>query len=80
MTKHGIEREVIPGAIYQHYKGKQYRAIGIGKHSESLEDVVLYEALYDNPLGRLWCRPLSMWSEIVEVEGDKVPRFKFLYK
>lgn len=80
MSRHNSDQEIIPGAIYQHYKGKQYRVIGIGKHSESLEDVVLYEALYDNPLGRLWCRPLMMWDELVDVDGDKVPRFKFLYK
>lgn len=80
MTMHRIEKEIIPGAIYQHYKGKSYRVIGTGKHSESLEEVVLYEALYDNPLGRLWCRPVSMWSEMVEVEGERVPRFKFLFK
>ena len=75
-----LDKEIIPGAIYQHYKGKLYRVIGLGKHSESLEDVVLYEALYDNPLGRLWCRPISMWFEIVELDGDKVPRFKFMFK
>ena len=75
-----MSHEIIPGAIYQHYKGKHYRVIGIGKHSETLDDVVLYEALYDNPLGRLWCRPAAMWSESVKVEGDLAPRFKFLYK
>ncbi|MBV2168553.1 MAG: DUF1653 domain-containing protein [Bdellovibrio sp.] len=80
MTNERLETSIVPGAIYQHYKGKHYRVIGVGKHSESLEDVVLYEALYDNPLGRLWCRPASMWSEIVEVDGQKVPRFKFLFK
>lgn len=72
--------QVIAGAIYQHYKGKHYRVIGVGRHSESLEEVVLYEALYDNSLGRLWCRPLAMWDELVEVDGQKVPRFKFLFK
>lgn len=80
MTSSRFEKEIVTGAIYQHYKGNQYRVIGIGKHSETLEDVVLYEALYDNPLGRLWCRPVSMWSELVEVAGEKVPRFKFLFK
>lgn len=72
--------KVISGAIYRHYKGKLYRVIGVGKHSESLEDVVLYEALYENSLGRLWCRPLAMWSEVVEVDGKKVPRFEFQFK
>ena len=69
----------VVNGIYQHYKGKMYRVIGVGKHSESLEDLVLYEALYENALGRLWSRPLSMWSEPVEVNGEKVPRFKFLF-
>lgn len=80
MSNSRFEKEIIPGAIYQHYKGKQYRVIGVGKHSESLDDVVLYEALYENPLGRLWCRPAAMWSELVEVNGEKVPRFKFLFR
>ena len=74
------ETHPISGAIYQHYKGKMYRVIGVGKHSETLEDVVLYEALYDNPLGRLWSRPLGMWSELVAVDGKEVPRFKFMFK
>ncbi|MFM6926903.1 MAG: DUF1653 domain-containing protein [Bdellovibrio sp.] len=74
------EKHPVAGAIYQHYKGKMYRVIGVGKHSETLEDVVLYEALYDNPLGRLWSRPLGMWSESVIVNGQEVPRFKFLFK
>ena len=80
MSSARFEKEVIPGAIYKHYKGNLYRVIGVGKHSETLDEVVLYEALYDNPLGRLWCRPLEMWSEMVDVEGEKVPRFKFLYR
>ncbi|UXR64892.1 DUF1653 domain-containing protein [Bdellovibrio bacteriovorus] len=72
--------DVIPGAIYQHYKGKPYRVIGVGRHSETLEEVILYESLYDNPLGRLWSRPASMWNELVDVNGEKVPRFKFMFK
>ncbi|MDG0816986.1 DUF1653 domain-containing protein [Bdellovibrio svalbardensis] len=73
------ETKPIAGAIYQHYKGKQYRVIGVGRHSETLEEVVLYEALYENSLGRLWSRPLGMWAELVEVNGEMVPRFKFLF-
>lgn len=72
--------DIVPGGIYQHYKGKQYRVIGVGRHSETLEEVVLYEALYDNSLGRLWCRPVSMWSELVDVDGQKVPRFQLMFK
>nr|BFD65637.1 DUF1653 domain-containing protein [Bdellovibrio sp. HAGR004] len=74
------ETDIIPGAIYQHYKGRLYKVIGLGHHSETLEDVVLYESLYDNPVGRLWSRPAHMWNELVDVNGEKVPRFKFLFK
>ena len=80
MTKDRFNTEIIPGAIYQHYKGKQYRVIGLGKHSETLEDLVMYECLYESPLGRLWCRPAAMWSEPVDVDGNIVPRFKLLFK
>ncbi len=64
--------------IYEHYKGKKYRVIGIAKHSETLEDLVIYEALYDNETSKLWARPISMFEEEVEINGKKVPRFKFL--
>lgn len=70
--------QIVAGSVYEHYKGQKYRVIGIGLHTETLEEVVMYEALYDNPLGRLWCRPLKMWSESVEVNGQSVPRFKLL--
>jgi len=48
---------------YRHYKGSLYRVIGVGKHSETLEDLVFYEALYDNPKAQLWVRPLKMFAE-----------------
>ena len=61
---------------YKHYKGKEYEVIGIAKHSETLEDLVVYKALYDE--GALWVRPIKMFEEEVEVDGQKVPRFKYL--
>lgn len=63
---------------YQHYKGGLYRVIDIVKHSENLEDLVLYETLYDNPRSKLWVRPLKMFVEKVEVNGKMLPRFKYL--
>lgn len=63
---------------YKHYKGKFYRVIGVAKHSETLEDLVVYETLYENPLGKLWVRPAKMFVEDVEVNGGKIPRFKFI--
>ena len=63
---------------YEHYKGKQYKVLGIAKHSEILEDFVVYKALYDND--ELWVRPLKMFLEEVEVNGQKIPRFKYIRK
>lgn len=64
--------------IYKHYKGKEYRVIGVAKHSETLEDFVVYEALYDNDLSKLWIRPIGMFLEELEVEGGSVQRFTFI--
>ncbi len=64
-----------PG-IYKHSKkGNQYKVHFVAKHSETLEDFVVYESLYENETSKFWVRPLSMFEEIVEVEGQKVPRF-----
>lgn len=65
--------------IYQHYKGKRYEVIGIGRHSETLEEMVLYRGLYDDPLfgpSPLWVRPVSSFEEIIEVNGRYQPRFE----
>lgn len=63
------------GGMYRHYKkGTLYKVIGVAKHSETLEDMVVYEAQYDNP-NKLWVRPLGMFLENVELNGEKVPRF-----
>jgi hypothetical protein len=64
--------------IYQHYKGMKYLALGITRHSETLEELVLYISLYDNPDEKMWVRPLKMFMEEVEVNGVRQPRFKFL--
>ncbi|MFH1193837.1 MAG: DUF1653 domain-containing protein [bacterium] len=63
-----------PG-IYEHFKGGRYEVIGVARHSETLEEVVLYKHLDD---GELWVRPVVMFLEEVERNGKKVPRFKFI--
>lgn len=64
---------------YIHSKsGKYYQVIAVGKHSETLEDVVIYQCLYDNPTSKIWVRPLTMFQEEIEVKGKKVPRFLFI--
>lgn len=69
---------ITPG-IYEHYKGKKYRVIGEVKHSETLEDLVLYEPLYES-ISKYWVRPKSMFEEEVKVNGKKVLRFTFISK
>jgi len=68
----------IKSGIYKHYKGKKYRVIGVAKHSETLEEMVVYEALYDNPMSKLWVRPAKMFLEKVKVDGKEVPRFQYI--
>ncbi|MCJ7792413.1 MAG: DUF1653 domain-containing protein [Candidatus Marinimicrobia bacterium] len=69
-------KEITPGR-YQHYKGKEYEVIGVARHSETGEELVVYRQLYqsDYPRETLWVRPKEMFLEEVEVEGEKVPRF-----
>lgn len=66
------EQELPPGR-YRHYKGGEYEVIGIARHSESDEQLVVYRCLYDN--NSLWVRPLPMFVEKVCCEGGWVPRF-----
>lgn len=62
--------------LYQHYKGPQYRVLGVAKHSETEEELVVYQALY-GAFG-LWVRPLSMFVEQVEIDGVQQSRFTLL--
>lgn len=71
-----VSDSLISTGTYEHYKGKKYNVLGTAKHSETLEDLVVYECLYDNPQGKLWVRPLKMFTEEIEVNGQKLPRFK----
>lgn len=58
---------------YRHYKGNHYRVIGLARHSETLEPLVVYQALYGE-MG-LWVRPAAMFTESIEFNGRRVPRF-----
>ncbi|HAT68035.1 MAG: TonB box-like protein [Candidatus Yonathbacteria bacterium RIFOXYC2_FULL_47_9] len=69
-------KEIIRPGIYEHYKGHQYRVLGVAKHSETLEEMVVYQALYGEK--GLWVRPLKMFLEEVEVAREKMPRFRFV--
>ena len=64
--------ELKPG-LYRHFKGNLYRLLYVAKHSETLEDMVVYQALYGK-MG-IWVRPASMWSEQVDRQDYRGPRF-----
>lgn len=64
--------------IYQHYKGDKYLVLALAKHSETLEDMVVYVSLYDNPESQVWVRPANMFFGTVVRDGKTVPRFKFI--
>lgn len=70
----------IQKGIYEHYKGKRYEVVGQAMHSETLEVVVIYKALYQGEFSRdmLWVRPLTMFQENVVVDGQSAPRFRYL--
>ena len=61
---------------YRHFKGNEYEVVAVGKHSETLEDYVIYRALYGE--GGFWVRPLSMFLELVERDGKKFSRFEYI--
>lgn len=63
----------LPIGKYLHYKGKESEVLGVARHSETLEELVVYK--HD---GELWVRPLAMFLESVEADGKTVPRFKYL--
>ncbi len=64
--------------VYQHYKGQKYLVLALAKHSESLEELVVYVSLYENPECQVWVRPAKMFFEDVEFEGKLVPRFRLV--
>lgn len=67
---------IIIVGFYEHYKGKQYKVIGVAKHSETLEKLVVYKACYGNE--ELWVRPYNMFCENITVDGMVIERFKYL--
>lgn len=68
------EEWLLRRGVYRHFKGNLYELVDVAKHSETLEDMVVYRALYGEC--GLWVRPLSMWNEYVEYEGGRVRRFE----
>ena len=67
--------EIRPG-VYRHFKGNEYELLCVAKHSETLEEMVVYRALYGDQ--GVWVRPRRMWDEIVERDGEKIRRFTYV--
>lgn len=70
------EAKALKTGLYEHYKGNQYQVIGVGINSETLEEMVIYKALYGE--GLTWLRPVKMFLETVEINGESKPRFRFI--
>ena len=70
-----LQYPVRPGR-YRHFKGNEYQVLGVARHSETEEEMVVYRALYGE--GGLWVRPAAMWSEMIERGGQTVRRFTYI--
>ena len=70
-----VTSEILPGR-YRHFKGNEYMVLYIARHSETLELMVVYQALYGEH--GIWVRPASMWNETVEYNGSLVRRFEHI--
>ena len=67
--------EIKPGK-YRHFKGNYYEVIGVARHSETMEEMVVYRALYGEH--GLWVRPAAMWTEAIDRDGYRGPRFQYV--
>jgi hypothetical protein len=70
--------ELVIGGLYRHYKNQMYRVLGTARHSETLEELVYYECLYPNDLGRYWVRPKTMFLETIKIADYQGPRFTYV--
>ena len=71
-----MTQETIRPGRWRHFKGNEYQVLGLARHSETLEDMVVYRALYGD--GGLWVRPASMWNEMVTRDGKTQRRFTYV--
>ena len=71
-------RDLVVGGKYRHYKGNEYTVLAVAKHSETLEEMVVYRAEYGEK--GVWVRPKDMFLETVEVGGQTVARFAYIGK
>jgi hypothetical protein len=72
-----VAKSIGVGSLYEHYKGLRYKILGVARHSETLEELVVYQALYGE--GDIWVRPLNMFLENIVINGQLQPRFKLVH-
>lgn len=78
MTTSPTLDQVVIGGLYRHYKNQNYRVLGVARHSETLEELVVYECLYENKLGTLWVRPKELFLGSITTETYSGPRFRYV--
>lgn len=71
-----VAKSIAVGSLYEHYKGLRYKILGIVRHSETLEELVVYQALYGE--SNVWARPLDMFLESIVINGQSQSRFKLV--
>ena len=71
-----LAQSISVGSQYEHYKGFRYKVMGVARHSETLEELVVYQALYGEQ--GIWVRPLLMFLENITLNGESRPRFKLI--
>jgi hypothetical protein len=76
LVKENKRMDRIKPGRYRHFKGNEYKLLYIARHSETLEEMVVYQALYGEY--GIWVRPASMWNELVEHQGKTVRRFEYI--
>lgn len=72
-----LQEKLLPqtGSIYEHYKGQRYQILTVGRHTETLEELVVYQALQDS---EIWVRPVSKFLETISLDGQMRPRFQLV--
>jgi hypothetical protein len=70
--------EKLEKGIYRHYKGREYEVLHVGRHSETLEDMVVYRQMYGDR--DIWVRPLAMFVETVYIGEQSIPRFEYTHR
>ena len=71
-----LAKTIIINGLYEHYKGFRYKVLAVARHSETLEELIVYQALYGEE--GVWVRPLTMFLENVTIDGKPQPRFKLI--